>query len=172
MRERINGVKRREGRASCLMSDLAREGTDMRDRREQNMLHIIFMSVKSTFQHCSERTVCILACWCSLSRKAVLFDLSLGPTTWTHSPLCTDMALPRAAEQRLNGLSGIILRLIGAQWLCIKLELCVTQNQSDAAVICETCCMCMKGPTDVPCDRVSDARLFFFFFCFLIMEAF
>lgn len=54
----------------------------------------------------------------------------------------THSAYPPTAELRLNGLSGIILRLIRAQWLCIIFELCVTQNQSSAAVICETCRMC------------------------------
>lgn len=49
----------------------------------------------------------------------------IGASGWTDSP-CT---VSPAAALRLNGLSGIRVPLIRAQWLCIVLELCESESE-------------------------------------------
>lgn len=103
---------------------------------------------------CFGQTVCetTLSCFPNIKKKKKLCYVTHSKLT---RPVHTHSILPPTAGLRLNGLSGIILRLIRAQWLCIILELCVTQNQSTAAVICETCCMCPTRLPNVPCDGDS-----------------
>lgn len=116
---------------------------------------------------------CLSVLACFPCQKTHTYTHKKSPVIWSsrgHTAnslaLCTHSVLPPTAELRLNGLSGIILRLIRAQWLCMILVLCV--NQSAAAVICETCCMCRTRPPNVPFDGVTDSWLPFEFYFELI----